>query len=68
MSLENSWVDRKIEASAVISVGASAPTSVATPTGTATRTTFDTTTVTAAQLAERVFALIQDLRTAGVIK
>jgi len=31
------------------------------PTGTATRTTFDTTTVTTAQLAERVNALIQDL-------
>lgn len=32
------------------------------PTGTFTRTTFDTATVTTAQLAERVAALIQDLR------
>lgn len=38
----------------------------ATATGTATRTTFDTTTVTTAQLAERVKALIDDLySTAG---
>lgn len=38
----------------------------ATPTGTATRTTFDTATVTTAQLAERVKALIDDLHaTAG---
>lgn len=38
----------------------------ATATGTATRTTFDTTTVTTAQLAERVKALIDDLHaTAG---
>lgn len=35
------------------------------PTGTATRTTFDTTTVTTAQLAERVKALIDDLRNRG---
>ena len=34
-----------------------------TPTGTLTRTTFDTTTVTLAQLAERVAALISDLKT-----
>ena len=32
------------------------------PTGTATRTTFDTTTVTLAQLAERTKALIDDMR------
>ena len=37
------------------------------PTGTATRTTFDTTTVTLPQLAERVKALIDDLKTHGVI-
>jgi hypothetical protein len=38
----------------------------ATPTGTATRTTFDTSTVTTSQLAERVKALIDDLHaTAG---
>lgn len=36
------------------------------PTGTATRTTFDTTTVTTAQLAERVKALIDDLRSYGL--
>ncbi len=35
------------------------------PTGTATRTTFDTATVTLAQLAERVKAMIDDLRTRG---
>jgi hypothetical protein len=34
-----------------------------TPTGTLTRTTFDTTTVTLSQLAERVAALISDLKT-----
>lgn len=37
------------------------------PTGTATRTTFDTATVTLAQLAERVKALIDDLTTHGLI-
>jgi hypothetical protein len=36
-------------------------------TGTATRTTYDTATVTTAQLAERVKALIDDLTTRGVI-
>ncbi len=35
------------------------------PTGTATRTAFDTTTVTLAQLAERVKAMIDDHRTRG---
>lgn len=35
------------------------------PTGTATRTTFDTTTVTLAQLAERVKAMIDDNRSRG---
>lgn len=37
------------------------------PTGTATRTTFATSTVTTAQLAERVKALIDDLITHGLI-
>ena len=37
------------------------------PTGTATRTTFDTATVTTAQLAERVKALIDDLAAHGLI-
>lgn len=37
----------------------------ATPTGTATRTTFDTATVTTAQLAERLKALIDDLKAQG---
>jgi hypothetical protein len=37
------------------------------PTGTATRTTFDTATVTTAQLAERVKGLIDDLITHGLI-
>lgn len=35
--------------------------------GTATRTTFDTATVTTAQLAERVKALIDDLRARGLL-
>jgi hypothetical protein len=39
----------------------------AAPTGTATRTTFDTATVTTAQLAERVKALIDNLTTHGLI-
>jgi hypothetical protein len=39
----------------------------AAPTGTATRTTFVTSTVTTAQLAERVKALIDDLTTHGLI-
>ncbi len=37
------------------------------PTGTPTRTTFDTTTVTLEQLAERLKALIDDLTTHGLI-
>lgn len=37
------------------------------PTGTATRTAFDTTTVTTAQLAERVKALIDDLTSHGMV-
>lgn len=45
-----------------------APTSVAAATGTETRTTFATGSVTLPQLAERVAALIADLKTAGVIK
>jgi hypothetical protein len=40
--------------------------SMAAATGTATRTTFDTATVTTAQLAERVKALIDDLRAFGL--
>lgn len=68
MAQNSTWVDSKIEASAVINVGASAPTSVAAATGTATRTTFATGSVTVAQLAERVMALLEDLKTAGVIK
>ncbi len=39
----------------------------AAPTGTATRTAFATSTVTTAQLAERVKALIDDLTTHGLI-
>lgn len=38
------------------------------PTGTFTRTTFSTSTVTTAQLAERVAALISDLQSVGIIK
>ena len=38
----------------------------AAPTGTATRTTFDTATVTTAQLAERVKAMIDDVRVYGL--
>jgi hypothetical protein len=41
--------------------------SVAAATGTATRTTFATGSVTTAQLAERVMALLEDLKTRGVI-
>lgn len=37
------------------------------PTGTATRSTFDTSSVTTAQLAERVKALIDDLTAHGLI-
>jgi hypothetical protein len=40
--------------------------SLAAATGTATRTTFDTTTVTLPQLAERVKAMIDDLRSYGL--
>jgi hypothetical protein len=36
------------------------------PTGTATRTVFDTSTVTLAQLAERVKAMVDDLRSVGL--
>ncbi len=39
----------------------------ASPTGTATKTTFDTTTVTTSQLAERLKALIDDLASHGLI-
>ena len=53
----------KINATQVV---AARKTGWATATGTATRTTFDTTTVTLSQLAERVKALIDDLHgTAG---
>lgn len=40
--------------------------SLAAASGTATRTTFDTTTVTTQQLAERVMAIIDDLRAYGL--
>ena len=43
------------------------PNSWAASTGTATRTTFATSTVTTAQLAERVKALIDDLQTVGIL-
>lgn len=39
---------------------------LAAPTGTVTRTTFDTSTVTTAELAERVAAMITDLRAFGL--
>lgn len=42
-------------------------TTLAAPTGTATYTTFDTTTVTTAQLAERVYALYVLLAAKGLI-
>ena len=45
-----------------------APTSVAAATGTAQRTTFATGSVTLPQLAGVVMALLEDLKTAGVIK
>lgn len=57
--------DRKFQVNGVSVVGAR-KTGWATATGTATRTTFNTATVTTAQLAERVKALIDDLHgTAG---
>lgn len=43
------------------------PSGWGTPTGSVTRTTFDTTTVTLAQLAERVAGLITDLKATGEI-
>lgn len=45
-----------------------APTSIAAATGTLTRTTFVTGSVTLPQLAERVAALIADLKDGGYIK
>ena len=48
-------------------VVASRQTGWTTPTGTATRTAYNTATVTTAQLAERVMALITDLTTHGLI-
>lgn len=48
--------------------GEDAPTSVAAATGTLTRTTFATGSVTTEQLAERVAALLADLKAAGVVK
>jgi len=61
-----------ITASGVFKVGANQvlgarKTGWAAATGTATRTTFDTTTVTTAQLAERVKALLDDLISHGAI-
>ncbi len=44
-----------------------APVTVAAATGTETRTTFATGSVTLPQLAERVAALIADLKTAGIV-
>lgn len=43
-------------------------TTVAAATGTATRTTFATGSVTLPQLAERLMALLEDLKTLGVLK
>jgi hypothetical protein len=53
---------------AAVARAAVAPTSVAAATGTLTRTTFATGSVTLPQLAERLAALLADLKTAGVIK
>lgn len=50
-----------------VQVVSSRKTGWAAVTGTATRTTFDTATVTTAQLAERVKALIDDLTSHGLI-
>jgi len=60
-----------IDASGAINYmnGNAAPTGWGTPTNTLTRTTFDTTTVTLGQLAERVGALISDMKTVmGLIR
>lgn len=43
------------------------PNSYGAPTGTLTRTTFATSTVTTAELAERVAALVTDLQTTGIL-
>lgn len=51
-----------INASLAGKVSKSTFTAWGTPTGTLTRTTFDTATVTLPQLAQRVAALIQDLK------
>lgn len=53
------------QAFAQLKVDLAATTGWGVPTGTATRTTFDTTTVLPAALAERVKALLDDLRTKG---
>jgi hypothetical protein len=54
--------------SSVNGVAPVAPQTYGVPTGTITRTTFDTTTVTLAQLAERVYALIVDHQAFGTLK
>lgn len=66
----STWVDGKLLASAVFQdkLKQYAVTSIATPIGTQDRTTFDTAAVTLPELAERMFALIMDLRAVGIIK
>lgn len=60
--------NRFFKARTAAALAAKAPTSVAAATGTLTRTTFATSSVTLPQLAERVAALLADLKTAGVVK
>lgn len=64
----STWVDSQLQTSAIVKLGKKGVTSVANATGTETRTTFATGSVTLPQLAERVAALIVDLKAAGVIK
>ncbi len=66
------WVDGVADASGGYRVGGAKvvgarATGWVSPTGTATRATFDTGSVTTAELAERVKALVDDLRAHGLI-
>lgn len=69
MASGNTWVDRKLLEADTFEqkLAEGAVPSVAAATGTETRTTFATGSVTLPQLAERVAALLADLKTRGVI-
>lgn len=51
----------------IIPIPVIGPNAFAVPTGTVSRATFATSTVTTAQLAQRVAALIQDLQAVGIL-